>query len=108
MTNKHKITRDSAAEAFEAARIAAEAARVPASDRAASGIAGGDPVTMDGWYPVTTVSGRAAWALYTWRAGRLDEDRCTYDRDAEDRLSDAAQRSYDADQAARDHGVYGE
>lgn len=62
------------------------AARVPAGDR--DGESTLDPVTVDGYYRVATVSGRAAWARIEWRAGFPKETYCTYDPDVE-RAADA-------------------
>lgn len=56
------------------------AAEVPAEDRDG---AGAEPVTVSGWYPVPTKSGRPAWARYEWVNTPIHhaaELHCTYDR----------------------------
>jgi hypothetical protein len=62
------------------------AARVPEGDRDRS--APTEPVTVGGYYPAPTKSGRPAWARIEWRNGRMHETHCTYDPDTEKRVDD--------------------
>lgn len=57
------------------------AARVPAGDR--DGESTLEPVTVSGYYAVSTKSGRPAWARIEWSNGRHSESHCTYDPAAE-------------------------
>lgn len=62
------------------------AARVPEADRDRD--APTEPVTVDGYYPAPTKSGRPAWRRILWNGGRTHEAHCTYDPDAERAAND--------------------
>jgi hypothetical protein len=65
---------------YDAAKSAADAARVPDDDLP---VRGDEPVTTSGWYQGTTKSGRTAWVHYQWNNGRCRDSRPTYDLAAE-------------------------
>ncbi len=70
---------------FYSARLRAEQARVPDTDRCHDG----DLVRIVGWYQVPTVSFRPAWMRCAWSHGRLICGPCTYDVSAEEAAFDA-------------------
>lgn len=61
---------------------------VPESDRGSTL----EPITVDGWYEISTKSGRPAWALFVWTSagGRHhpSERHCTYNREHFDRANE--------------------
>lgn len=62
------------------------AARVPDADRDREATT--DPVTVSGYYPAPTKSGRLAWSRIEWHNGQPKETHCTYDPGAERRAND--------------------
>lgn len=81
--------------AYETAKVAALAARVPDDDIAANS----EPITISGWYKQATVSGRPAWRKVMWVEGGIKEEAPTYNPDLEKALSEARYRQFEAEMA---------